>query len=137
MTIAIRLSTAKTVDEVAVALQSIVSANQLGVTHVYNFKELTKKGVQFAMECVIVEVGKLRQPNDALDEDAELSTALPCRISIYAKDGRTMLVALKPTFLLAIFSSIQLAKAARKVEAMMVKLMRQAARGNTNPCVAA
>jgi len=37
-----------------------------------------------------------------------VSTALPCRISIYEEGGKTILAALKPTTLLAMFNAPQL-----------------------------
>ena len=50
----IKLSTHKTVNEAAAALQVAVEANHFGVMHVHNLKEtMAKKGVAFARECLI------------------------------------------------------------------------------------
>jgi len=125
----IRLSTGKTVNEVTAALQAVVSANRLDVTQVLNLKELTKRGLKFARECVIVEICQLRQGNAAPDVNTGTATGLPCRISIYVKGGRTILAALKPTSLLTMFNAPQLARVARELEATIVKIMREAARG--------
>ena len=47
----VKLSTDKTVSEVAAALQAAVQANHFGVMQVHNLKEtMTKKGVEFARE---------------------------------------------------------------------------------------
>ena len=43
-----------------------------------------------------------------------VSTALPCRISIYEEDGKTILATLKPTTLLAMFNSRNLKAWRRK-----------------------
>ena len=137
MSTVIRLSTAKTVDEVTVAVQAVVSANHLGVTKVYNFQELTKKGVEFAKKCVIVEVGKLRQANVEPGGATDIPSAQRYRISIYVKGGRTMLATLKPTSLQAIFSTPQMALVARHVEAMIVNIMRAAARDDGDYCLPA
>lgn len=56
-----------------------------------------------------------------------LSTALPCRISIYEEDGKTVLATLKPTVLLGMFKVPQLADVAQKVENVIVKMMHEAA----------
>ena len=58
-----------------------------------------------------------------------VSTALPCRISIYEEGGKTILATLKPTPLLAMFNAPQLEGVAREVEDAIVKIMKEAASG--------
>ena len=124
----IKRTTGKTVSEAAIALQAAVQANRFGVMQVHNLKEtMTKKGVEFARECLIFEVCQPQQAKKVLDEDMSVSTALPCRISIYEEDGKTILAALKPTTLLAMFGVPQLEGVAREVEDTMVKIMDEAA----------
>ena len=55
-----------------------------------------------------------------------VSTALPCRISIYAEGGNTVLATLKPTALLAIFNTPQLEAVAAEVEHAIVRIMTDA-----------
>lgn len=58
----IKLSTDKTVSESAAVLQAAVQANHFGVMQVHNLKEtMTKKGVEFAHECLIFEVCQPQQ----------------------------------------------------------------------------
>ena len=124
----IKLSTHKTVNEAAAALQSAVEANHFGVMHVHNLKEtMAKKGVAFARECLIFEVCQPQQAKKVLEENMSVSTALPCRISIYEEAGKTILATLKPTTLLALFNTPQLAGVAQEVEDRMVKIMKTAA----------
>jgi len=126
----IKLSTDKTVSETAAALQAAVQANHFGVMQVHNLKEtMAKKGVEFARECLIFEVCQPQQAKKVLDEDMSLSTALPCRISIYEEGGKTILATLKPTTLLAIFNAQQLEGVAREVEDTIAKIMEEAASG--------
>ena len=126
----VKSSTDKTVSEAAVALQAAVLANHFGVMQVHNLKEtMTKKGVAFARECLIFEVCQPQQAKKVLDQDMSVSTALPCRISIYEKGGRTVLATLKPTTLLAMFNVPQLEGVAQEVEATIVKIMTEAAAG--------
>lgn len=123
----IKIPTDKTVSEVAAALQSTVQANHFGVMQVHNLKEtMTKKGVEFARECLIFEVCQPQQAKKVLDEDMSVSTALPCRISIYEEGGRTILATLKPTTLLAMFNAPQLEAVAQEIEATLVKIMKEA-----------
>ena len=126
----IKSSTAKTVSEAAAALQAAVQANHFGVMQVHNLKEtMAKKGVEFAHECLIFEVCQPQQAKKVLDQDMSVSTALPCRISIYEEGGKTMLATLKPTTLLAMFNAPQLEGLAQEVEDTIVKIMKEAAEG--------
>jgi uncharacterized protein (DUF302 family) len=124
----VKLITNKTVSEAAAALQTAVQANHFGVMQVHNLKEtMTKKGVEFARECTIFEVCQPQQAKKVLDENISASTALPCRISLYEEGGKTVLATLKPTTLLAMFNTPQLAGIASEVEDTIVKIMKEAA----------
>jgi uncharacterized protein (DUF302 family) len=126
----IKLPTDKSVSETAAALQAAVQANHFGVMQVHNLKEtMAKKGVEFARECLIFEVCQPQQAKKVLDENMSLSTALPCRISIYEEGGKTILATLKPTTLLAMFNVPQLEGVAKEVENTIVKIMKAAASG--------
>ena len=124
----IKLPTKKTVSEAAAALQAAVQANHFGVMQVHNLKEtMAKKGVKFERECLIFEVCQPQQAKKVLDEDMSVSTALPCRISIYEEGGKAILATLKPTTLLAMFHTPQLEGVAQEVEDTIVKIMKEAA----------
>ena len=123
-----KLTTSKTVSEAAAALQNAVVANHFGVMQVHNLKEtMAKKGVQFGHECLIYEVCQPQQAKKVLEADMSLSTALPCRISIYEEDGKTIMATLKPTSLIAMFNESQLVGVAKEVEDAIVKIMQEAA----------
>ncbi|MGZ8915037.1 MAG: DUF302 domain-containing protein [Methylobacter sp.] len=123
-----KLSTHKTLTATANALQAAVQANHFGVMQVHNLKEtMTKKGVEFVHECLIFEVCHPQQAKKVLEQDMSVSTALPCRISIYEEEGKTVLATLKPTALLAMFNVPQLEIVARDVENTIVKIMKEAA----------
>jgi uncharacterized protein (DUF302 family) len=126
----IKLSTDKTVNETAVALQAAVQANHFGVMQVHNLKEtMEKKGVEFDRECQIFEVCQPQQAKKVLDENLSISTALPCRISIYEEGGKTVLATLKPTTLLAMFNTPQLEGVAQEVEDTIIRIMNEAVSG--------
>ena len=121
-----KLPTDKTVSEAADALHAAVQANHFGVMHVHNLKEtMAKKGVEFSRECLIFEVCQPQQAKKVLDENMSVSTALPCRISIYEEGGKTILATLKPTTLLAMFDMPQLKRVAQEVEDTLVKIMKE------------
>ncbi|MBN8420004.1 MAG: DUF302 domain-containing protein [Verrucomicrobia bacterium] len=124
----IQLTTDKTVKETAEALHAAVPAHKFGVMQVHDLKEtMWKKGVEFEHECLIFEVCQPEQAKKVLEEDMSISTALPCRISVYEKGGKTTLATLKPTKLLGLFNAPQLNDTAAEVEAVLVKIMTEAA----------
>jgi uncharacterized protein (DUF302 family) len=126
----VKLSTDRTVSQAAAALQAAVQANHFGVVQVHNLKEtMEKKGVEFGHECLIFEVCQPQQAKKVLDQNMSVSTALPCRISIYEEGGKTVLATLKPTTLLAMFNAPQLEGVAQEVENTIVKIMKEAAAG--------
>jgi len=130
----ITLSTDKTVSEAATALQAAVQAHHFGVMHIHNLRDtMMKKGVEFAHECLIFEVCQPQQAKKVLDANMSVSTALPCRISVYEEGGKTMLTALKPTSLLAMFKEPQLEGVARDVEDTMLNIMKEAAQETAGP----
>ncbi len=129
----IKLPTEKTVREAAAALQAAVVANHFGVMQVHNLQEtMVKKGVDFAHECLIFEVCQPQQAKKVLDENMSVSTALPCRISIFEEGGKTVLATLKPTTMLAMFNTPQLEGVAQEVENAIVKIMKEAALGGSS-----
>lgn len=130
----IKLSTDKTVSETATALQAAVQANHFGVMQVHDLKAtMIKKGVEFAHECLIFEVCQPQQAKKVLDENMSVSTALPCRISVYEENGKTVLATLKPTTLLAMFNVPALTPVAQEVEDTLVKIMKEATAPETKP----
>jgi uncharacterized protein (DUF302 family) len=94
---------------------------------------MAKKGVEFARECLIFEVCQPQQAKKVLEENMSISTALPCRISIYEEGGKTVMATLKPTVLLAMFHTPHLEGVAQEVEDTIVKIMKEAANGGGDP----
>src|ERR1022692_2919500 len=113
----VKLSTDKTMSEAAAGLPAPPHGHHFWVISVHNLKEtMAKKGVEFARECLIFEVCQPQQAKKVLDQNMSVSTALPCRISIYEEGGKTILATLKPTTLLALFNTPQLKGVAQEVE---------------------
>ena len=123
----ITLPTDKTVAEVAVALQVTVPVNHFSIMQIHNLQEtMVKKGVEFDRQCQILEICQPQQAKKVLEKNMSISTALPCRISIYQEDGKTILATLKPTSLLTMYNAPQLAGAAQEIEDTIVKIMKEA-----------
>ncbi len=124
----VKIQTDQSVPEAAASLEAAVKANQFGVMHIHDLKAtMLKKGVEFSNQCLIFEICQPQQAKKVLDENMSVSTALPCRISVYEEGGKTFLSTLKPTILLAMFEVPQLEEVAREVEDTILKIMNEAA----------
>jgi uncharacterized protein (DUF302 family) len=124
----VKRSTDKKISVVAAALPASAQANGFGVMQIHNLKEtMAKKGVEFTRECLIFEVCQPQQAKEVLERNMGISTMLPCRISVYEEEGKTILATLKPTALLQIFGEPQLQSVAQGVENTIIKIMKEAA----------
>ena len=66
-------------------LPDISAAHKFGVLGVHNLREkMESKGVAFGRECRVFEVCNPVHAGKVLGENIEISTALPCRIAVYA-----------------------------------------------------
>jgi uncharacterized protein (DUF302 family) len=90
--------------------------------------KLAEKGVLFARECRIFEVCNPHQAKKVLEANLEISTALPCRISVYEEAGKTRLATIKPTVLIGLYPNPELKGVAVEVETTLVQIMDEAAR---------
>jgi uncharacterized protein (DUF302 family) len=124
----IKISSAKSLQKIAIDLPAAIQANNFGLMHTHNLREtMVRKGVPFTRECLVFEVCHPLQAKKVLEGDMAISTALPCRISVYEEAGQTILATLRPSTLLALFQAPQLAPVAAEVETTIMRIMRQAA----------
>ena len=118
----------KGLEEVCTKLQEAIVKRKFGVMAVHDLKAtMAKKGVAFDRECRIFEVCNPHQAKKVLEENADISTALPCRISAYAEGEKTILATIRPTALMAIFQVHGLESVAQEVEASIIRIMEEAA----------
>jgi len=105
------------------------AARKFGVISVLDLKEKMKeKGVEYAGECLIFEVCNPQKAKQALEATPEISTVLPCRVSVFrTADGKTRMATLRPTKLLELFGSADLKKLAAEVEETIIAIMNEAA----------
>jgi uncharacterized protein (DUF302 family) len=111
-------------------LCAVAPQHKFGVLATHNLREkMLSKGVPFDRECRVIEVCNPKQAQEVLTQAIEISTALPCRISLYEENGRTILATIKPTALLTLFGIPGAAAAAQAVEDTMVQIMDETCRG--------
>ena len=119
-----------TVSEAADRLTAALMQRKFGVLHVHNLKEtLNSKGVLLETECQVLEVCNPNQAAKVLTEDIDLNLALPCRASVYEKDGNTQIGMISPKVMLEELSdSSALHEVAEEVEATLEAAIEEAAR---------
>jgi uncharacterized protein (DUF302 family) len=122
-------STSLPLETVCQRLAEVAQRHQFGVLATHNLREkMEGKGVPFGRECRVIEVCNPRQAQQVLNEAIEISTALPCRISVYEADGLTVLATIKPTIMLTVFGVSGAAAVAEEVESTMVRIMDETCR---------
>jgi uncharacterized protein (DUF302 family) len=117
----------KTIDQVCQDLEKAVVNHKFGVMTVHNLKEtLKKKGVEFDRECRIFEVCNPHQAKKVLEKNMDLSTALPCRISVFTEGDKVKLATLRPTVIVSQFNVPELQHVAKEVEETLIQIMKEA-----------
>ena len=111
-------------------LEQAVTRHKFGVLGVHDLKaKMAEKGVSFARECRVFEVCNPHQAKKVLEANLEISTALPCRISVYEEGGATRLATIRPTALIELYRNPELKDVAQEVEDTLVRIMTEAAGG--------
>ncbi|MBZ5545349.1 MAG: DUF302 domain-containing protein [Acidobacteriia bacterium] len=124
-----KIRTSKNLQEVASALEIAAQKYKFGVLAVHDLKaKMKEKGVEFDRDCLVYEVCNPHQAKKVLEANPEISTALPCRISMYGDGGGVTLATLRPTSLIDLFATPALRMVAQEVEDVILKMMEEAAR---------
>jgi uncharacterized protein (DUF302 family) len=122
------VSSTKILDQIGQGLQEAAARHKFGVIAVHDLKEtMKKKGVDFAGECMIYEVCNPHQAKKVLEANGAVSTALPCRISVYRSGNVYKLATMLPTVMMKMFGSPELEPVAREVEEVVTAMMRESA----------
>jgi len=125
----ITVKSKKNIEQVCEDLRVAITSRQFGVVGVHNMKEtMAKKGVSFDRACHIFEVCNPGHAKTVLEQNMAISTALPCRISVYEEDGGVVLATMKPALMLQMFGGEGLDEVAIEVETVLVESMEVAAK---------
>jgi uncharacterized protein (DUF302 family) len=123
-----QIKSTKSLDEIERDLKDSAARHQFGVIAMHDLKEtLRKKDVELAMECRIYEVCNPQQAKKVLDADGAISTALPCRISVYGTPEHYTLATMRPTEMMQGFANPDIEPVAREVERVILQMMQDAA----------
>ncbi|MFH0910825.1 MAG: DUF302 domain-containing protein [Planctomycetota bacterium] len=117
------------VEEVAQRLAAAAASQKFGVLETHDLREkMNAKGVAFTAACLIFEICNPVQARKVLEADMSVSTALPCRISLYEEGGKVKVVTILPTAMLRLFGKPELEPVALEVERAIVQIMDEACR---------
>lgn len=122
------VTSTKSLDEIGRGLEEAAARHKFGIIATHDLKETMKnKGVDFAGECRIYEVCNPHQAKKVLETDGSISTALPCRISVYRAGEQYRIATLLPTALMEMFGKPELEPVAREVETVIKAMIEEAA----------
>jgi uncharacterized protein (DUF302 family) len=125
-----QIGSGRAMDDIERELQDAAARHKFGVIAVHDLRDtLNKKGVEMAMECRVYEVCNPQQAKKVLEADGAISTALPCRISVYGSPGHYTLATMRPTEMMKAFGKPDIEPVAREVEDVILQMMRDAAGG--------
>ena len=123
-----KVESAGALEAVARSLEAASQRHRFGVLGVHDLKaKLREKGVEFSGDCLIYEVCNPQQAKKVLEANPEISSALPCRISVYRSGGKVTLATIRPTAMIDTFNTPELQAVAAEVEGEIVAMMNEAA----------
>lgn len=118
----------KSLEEIDQGLQEAAARHKFGVIAVHDLQAtMKKKGVDFDRRCLIYEVCNPSQAKRVLEADPSVSTALPCRISVYETEEGLEVATMLPTEMMKAFGKPELEPVAREVEDVIVAMIDEAA----------
>lgn len=122
------VESSKSVAQAQADLEAAVKRHGFGVLHSYDLKQtLNSKGIDFGNECRILEICNPQQAKKVLDNDMSMNMALPCRLSVYAEEGKTKIGMISPKAMLqALSDSPELKRIADEVETATMKMIDEA-----------
>ncbi len=123
-----QIKTSRPLDDIERELKESAARHRFGVISTLDLRDtMHQKGVELAMECRIYEVCNPQQAKKVLEADGAISTALPCRISLYGQSGDYTLATMRPTEMMKAFDNPGIEIVAREVEQVIVQMMEDAA----------
>ncbi len=115
------------VDEMGARLEAAAKQHQFGVLNETDLRgKMQSKGVEFAPACKVYDVCNPHRAKVVLESKLEISTVLPCRISVYEEDGKTKVATLLPTQVLGMFGAEGLDSVAHSVETDLLAIIDEA-----------
>ena len=119
--------TSVSVDAMEERLKTAAKNHQFSVLNVTDLRaKLRSNDLDFAPGCKVFDVCNPHRAKEVLESKLEISTALPCRISVYEEDGKTKVATLLPTQVLGMFGAAGLDSVAQSVEGDLIAIIDEA-----------
>ncbi|MBC8370944.1 MAG: DUF302 domain-containing protein [Planctomycetes bacterium] len=123
----ITLKSSLSVDDAVAAVEAATVSAGFGIQAKHDVNAtMAKKGVEFESPVRIVEMCEPNYAKSMLGLDLNISAAMPCRISIYAKDGQTYLATISPQAMLTMFDAADGTEVANAVQELLLGIMQKA-----------
>ncbi len=121
----IQLTSEKKLDEIIMSTPSLAQERKWGVLGEHDLRaKLQEKGFPIDREVRVLEVCSPAFAQKALESNVAISVFMPCRISLWEEDGKTVLSTVKPTVLLQMAQDDSLADLAIQAENEIHDLMK-------------
>ena len=118
----------KTLDDIEKGLHEATAKQKFGMLTVHDLRAtLSKKGVELSRGVRVYEVCNPQQAKKVLEANPSISTALPCRIAVFAADSGNMLSMILPAEMMRGFDTPGIETVAEEVEQAMKAMMQDAA----------
>lgn len=112
------------VDAMEERLKAAAKVHQFSVLNVTDLRaKLQSNDLDFAPACLVFDVCNPHRAMAVLDSKMVISTALPCRISVYEEEGKTKVATLLPTKVLGMFGAEGLDSVAQSVESDLIAII--------------
>ena len=120
--------TSTSVDAMEDRLRTAAKNHQFSVLNVTDLRaKLQSNDLDFTPACKVFDVCNPHRAKEVLESKLEISTALPCRISVYEEAGKTRVATLLPTQVLGMFGAEDLDPVAQSVETDLIAIIDEAA----------
>ncbi|TFE71088.1 DUF302 domain-containing protein [Methylacidiphilum caldifontis] len=116
----------KEIEELRKSLEINAAEKNFGVMGVHDIsKTLENKGFRLDYRCLILEICSPRFAKQVLEQNPEVSTALPCRIAVYEHQSHRVVATLSPRAIVELFKAPGLYKVAEEVENILKEIMQK------------
>jgi uncharacterized protein (DUF302 family) len=110
------------------SLREAAQRHKFGVLNVLDLKQtLSTKGIEIGRECRVYDVCNPHAASEALMQDMTASAVLPCRISVFSQEGKTVLATVRPTDLMRATGLTGIDTLAEDIEREIVAMMDESA----------
>ncbi len=117
----------KTVDQATESLKTAAKNHGFGILAVHDMTAtLKKKGFDLSNQVRVFELCNPKSAYTVLSSEISLNMLLPCRISVYTVNGKTMIGMVRPTVLLGLLiDNKKLTKFVQDIEDSLVDVINE------------